>query len=198
MQRADKAIADLENFKTDTAYIPKFPLPFPSSTFIELMLPHLKQIRQFAAFRVDMEQIKDAAKKQSAKEVLTEMARKAWQPIPDYNTWIGVFGQPEATMQEKMMLQLAKDYQLEIERPGWLLFREAHRFLQRIQYLQQSASAPFLFRSNDMNIKGEFNWSDAKMKECLDLLIKIGVVVATGNEQNGLSNWQDHSPLKSH
>ena len=42
LRRADAVVEELEGMKTDPSFVPKFPLPFPPQTFVDLMLPHLQ------------------------------------------------------------------------------------------------------------------------------------------------------------
>jgi hypothetical protein len=193
LKRAEQAISNFEKMETDTSYVSKFPLPFPPSTFIELTLPHLKQIKQFAQFRIKVEEIRKAAKTGASKTDLSCMANEAWQPILEYNTWIGSFGQPEATMQEKMLNQLAKEFQFEVKIPGWMLYRDANRYLQRIQNIQRNVRDPYRFRSDARSIRAaEFTWSDAKASQCMQLLIKEGAVVPAGSDTYQLANWEEY------
>jgi hypothetical protein len=193
LERAASVLQELESLKTDTAYVPKFPLPFPPSTFIELMLPHIKQIRAFAEFRVKEKAVRDAAGKGASPEELSRMAAEIWKPIPDYNTWIGTYGQPEARAQETMMRQLAKDLKITVATPGWLLHQSADRYLERIQTLQRRSSTPVVFKANDNIGKGEFYWPPEKIEECIDFLVKAGNLVLTDKGYR-LANWEDYKP----
>lgn len=114
LRRADESIAALEGMQSDPDFVPKFPLPVPPATFVDLMLPHLKQIRALAAFRVEMNHIREAANKGAKKDQLVEMVMKAWQPIPYYNVWMGTFGLPEREAQERIVRCLCKDLNLQI------------------------------------------------------------------------------------
>ena len=78
----------LPSWKTDTVFVPKFPLPFPPSTFVELMIPHIRQIKLFAEFRMKEKAIRDAAENGASKGELIKLGKEAWQPIPEYNTWM--------------------------------------------------------------------------------------------------------------
>lgn len=125
LRRADESIAALEGMQLDVAFVPKFPLPVSSATFVDLMLPHLKQIRALAAFRVEMNRIREAAAQGATKEQLVEMVTKAWQPIPWYNVWMGTFGLPECEAQERIVRCLSKDLNLQIADPEWYTKRDA-------------------------------------------------------------------------
>jgi hypothetical protein len=196
LRRAEQAIANFEGMKTDPSYVPKFPLPFPPETFIELTLPHLKQIRQFAQFRIKAATLSESAKNGTNTAELSKMASDAWQPILEYNTWIGSFGQPEATMQEKILSDLAREYKFELKMPAWVRYRDANRYLQRLQNIQAENTGPYRFKGDQGNI-GDFIFSHAKANECLQLLIREGAIVKSEDGRYQLANWEQYRMKKA-
>lgn len=192
LQRAEKVLAELTNMKTDPDYVSKFPLPFPPETFVELTIPHIRQIRAFAESRVKMDAVRTEAKNGASKEELKRMLQEAWVPVFDYNTWVGSFGQTEAGIQEKMLNALAKEIQIDLETPGWLIYRDAGRYLQRIQNAQRKSRTPIKFSIDGKSVRaGEFTWSVEKSKERLDVLIREGSVVKTEDNLYQLANWEE-------
>jgi hypothetical protein len=189
--RAEAVLNDFSAMKTDTAFVVKFPLPFPPSTFVELMVPHIRQIMAFADFRIKEKMIRETAKKGASKDELILLCKEAWQPVPEYNTWIGTFGQAEARVQETMMRQLAKDIGVEINPPSWMVHRDADRFLERIQTLQMRSSQPVQFKPDDAIGKGEFYWPAEKINECIDILFKVGSLEKVADNIFRLSNWEN-------
>lgn len=190
--RAEAVLKDLLAMNTDTAFVIKFPLPFPPSTFIELMIPHIRQIKAFAEFRIKEKAIRETAKKGASKDELIRLANDAWQPVPEYNTWIGTFGQAEARAQEGMMRQLARDFDIKIIPPGWMVHRDADRFLQKIQAIQMRSSQPVQFKSDDAIGKSEFYWPIEKIKECIDLLLKVGSIEKIADNTFRLTDWEEY------
>src|ERR1035441_5971876 len=75
LRRAENALAALVKMKTDAQFVPKFPLPFPPATFVELILPHLEQIKQFARFRIEVAKIRESV-----------LLRAPSAPSPDRNS----------------------------------------------------------------------------------------------------------------
>lgn len=204
--RADQVLADLERMKTDKSYISKFPLPFPPETFVELMIPHIRQIKQFAESRLEIAAIRKAAGKGASKEDLTSMVVKAWNPIPEYNTWIGTWGQPEARTQEKLFTDLTKELGLSVNEPGWVRWRDASRQLQGFQKVQRAHSTAWKFRSDpleeykwppsaddDRAVWREFHWTPQKGADRLKLLVDNGYMEKVGENMYQLTNWKDYS-----
>lgn len=195
LRRTEESIGLLEKMKTDTTYVPKFPLPFPPATFVELILPHLRQIRWFADFRIKANKIEEAAKKGTSKEELIRLLNIAWQPVPEYNTWIGVWGQPEAIKQEEMVMKLARDLVIEVSTPGWFRFMESTRLLETIQSTQRNSKIPWKFKSDGSALRsanGFMMWSKEKMKDKLELLLANGCIMIADENTYQLTNWEEY------
>ncbi|HRE79835.1 MAG TPA: hypothetical protein PLN52_02245 [Opitutaceae bacterium] len=190
LRRVNEAISRLETLKTDTAYVSKFPLPFPPATFVELTLPHLWQIKSFAEFRLKFESLTALAKNGASSAELTAKANAIWDPIRDYSTWIGAFGPPEAVTQENMLMAFAKEHQLTLTPPAWLRARDADRQLQWIQNRQRASASPLEFSPDDRFLWKEFLWTLEKGHDRFQLLIDQGWVTKTGDNSYRLSNWE--------
>jgi hypothetical protein len=190
--RAQDSLTALEKMKTDAKFVPKFPLPFPPATFVQLILPHLEQIKQFAQFRIDVAKIRQSARSGSSPANLTKMVNAAWQPIPELKTWVGTFGQAEATMQEQILQQLAHELTIEVQPPAWLRYRDTDRLRQRIQNVQSHRSKPWVFKTNDPELWAEFYWPPAKGVNRVKKLIEEGLLEKVVDDTYQLSNWQEY------
>jgi hypothetical protein len=186
-RRADQALTELKAMKPDDSFVPKIPLPFPPETFVELMIPHLMQIRQFAQFRLDVEAIRKAAGDGASKETLEKMAAEAWKPVPEYNTWIGTFGTKEIREQKRIMADLAKKSSLTIQPPPWFRAWEAHRGLELLRTMQSRFEAPVAVSPDSFQ---EFYWSDADRADRFRKLVEEGSVVQIDGVYH-LADWSD-------
>jgi hypothetical protein len=194
LKRANDVLYQIENMEIDKNFVPKFPLPFPPKVFLELMIPHVKQIRDFAHFRKNIKDIYKAFENGLEKSALETMAKQAWIPIPEYSTWIGNFGQPEAIMQENMMDDLRKDLGIKVETPAWIIYRDANRYLQRIKTLQRGSEYPIRFKPKSQSTltgertRSEFNWSEEKAIKCVNFLFKNGLLKLVGDDTYQLND----------
>lgn len=193
--RAMAALNDLVNMQTDTNFVVKFPLPFPPSAFIEIMIPHLRQIEAYADFRIKEKAIRQAAANGADKSTLTNMAADAWQPIPEYNTWVGTLGQVESVAQDRMMRLLAKDLDIKVHTPAYIVHRDADRFMQKIETYQRRSVTPVKFKSNDAIGKSEFYyWPAEKFDESISFLLAAGSIEKTGDDTTyQLTDWKEYS-----
>jgi len=189
LRRAESALAELKSLKTDTSFVPKFPLPVSPDTLIELMLPHLQQIRAFAEFRIELDQIKTAWKNGTSKEEISQRLAKAWKPIPEYNTWVGVFGQTERRMQEIQLRRFAKEVGVKLVEPTWLRSEDAGRLLEKIQNVQREQRGEVDFKVSDLN---EFMWTNEKLNNRFQKLVADGWVAKVGEDTYRLVNWSEY------
>ena len=120
------------------------------------------------------------------------MVQAAWQPIPELKTWVGTFGQAEATMQEKILQELVNELGIDGHPAAWLRYRDADRLLQRIQNGQKNYSQPWIFKANDAVLWGEFYWPPAKGINRVKKLIEEVLLEKVGDDTYQLSNWQEH------
>jgi hypothetical protein len=193
LQRAERASSVLARLESDRGYVPKIPLPFPPRNFVELMLPHLEQIRRYAQFRLDIEEVGRAAKEGVSSEGLAQMLDAAWKPVPEYGTWIGVFGNQELRAQKETILAVAEELGLLLPCADGLRYMEADRLLQMFRIMQTGVPGPLSFTPE--NHMGYF-WPMDFVRDRFQKLVEDGVLV---QEQGGapyrLVDWADWAGL---
>ncbi len=190
LRRVELTLADLQSLKIDRTFVPKFPLPVAPDVMVELMLPHLRQIRAFAEFRIELDEIRAAWKKGASREDISQRLAKAWKPIPEYNTWVGAFGQTESRMQEILLRKFAKEAGVDLVEPAWFRARDADRMLQKIQNVQREQRRELDFKVGDLD---EFSWTKEKLQSRLDKLIADGWVEKAGDDTYRLVNWPHYA-----
>jgi hypothetical protein len=189
LKRVESILADLQSLKPDQAFVPKFPVPVSGDTLVDMMLPYLRQIRDYAEFRIELDGIKAAWKSGASKDDISQRLAKAWKPIPEYDTWIGVFGQTERRMQEIQLRKFAKEAGVKLEEPSWLRAQDAGRLLQKIQNVQRQKKQELDFKISDLN---EFMWTDEKLNNRFEKLIADGWVIKVSENTYRLVNWPDY------
>ena len=175
--------------KPDKKFVPKLPLPFAPETFVELMMPHLYQIKKYSEFREKIEDFKEAANAGKEKEQLQKMLQEAWQPIPEYDTWVGVFGTPEFRMQRQTVLNLKKQYDIDVIDPPHLVHKEANRLLQQARNFQSANSHRVEFEP--LSTAGQFFWPQEVAQERFQRLIDLKLLLPGQTGKYYLSNWED-------
>jgi hypothetical protein len=187
LRRADEALSLLTSMKPDTGYVSKLPLPFAPETFVDLMIPHLRQIKLFAEFRLKVADIRAAAKSGAPKEKLEQMLAEAWQPVPEYGTWVGTFGCKEIREQKKIVENLRTKYGLNVKDPDWFRRLEADRVLQAIRVRQRAIGEPLTVTPRGAS--GQFFWPESYQLDRFDKLISDGLVEKVGEDKYRLMDW---------
>jgi len=92
-----------------------------------------------------------------------------------------------------------KDLEIEVKPPAWMIYRDANRYLQRIQYIQRNHSEKVRFRegsgiiSNQIQqTRAEFQWSVKKANECVNMLVRDGALSEGEDSTYSLSNWEEY------
>lgn len=187
--RADRVLAALDAMQPDAGYVPKLPLPWPPETLVELMRPHLLQIRAYAEFRLGVDELRAAAAGGAATDTLQAMLDQIWKPVPEYNTWIGVFDTKEVREQKKTVRQLAGEYGLVVNDPAWLRDLETDRVLQQLRTWQQTSREPYTFDS--MTPTREFFWPEDNRRDRFNQLVERGLVIPAGGDRFQLADWEN-------
>jgi hypothetical protein len=194
LRRAKEALAALRTLEPDPSWVPQFPLPFPPETFVELLLPHLEQIRRYAEFRLQVAALREAAGQGAAREELEQRLKEAWQPVPEFDTWVGTFGSKELREQKKIVAELREEYQLSVPDPDALRYVEADRALQVLRTWQRGTPGPLVF--TPLSATGEFYWPEATARDRFQKLVADGVVQPVADNQYQLADWENWAKVR--
>lgn len=189
LQRTVACIDALCKMKPDKSFVPKLPLPFPPETFVELMMPHLKQIREFSEFRIKIAKIHEAAQAGTEKEQLQKMLQDAWTPVREYSTWIGTFGSPELRMQYQTILNIEKQYGIEVSDPSWLVYKQAGRVLQ--QFHKRQAAQRERAELGISDLTSEFFWPQELSADRIQWLVDQKLIMKSQANKYYLADWEN-------
>ncbi len=106
-----------------------FPFPIELEEVLRMMLPHLEQIQEYAQFRIELEKLEEDWRQGEQAETLSVKLKEIAEPIPCYNSVIGIWGQIEARAQREMVLAFCEQTGAEVP-----IYPEWDR--QRKQYIQ--------------------------------------------------------------
>lgn len=90
------------------------PLPISLNQVLRMMRPHFEQIRKFAQFRMDLEELETAYAAGMTGEELADRIYEIGNPIESYNVIEGTWGQIEARAQREMVIEFCKKAGIEI------------------------------------------------------------------------------------
>lgn len=188
LKRAEALLPELRTASRDHTNRSSIPLPLEPYEILELILPHVDQILQYARFRLDMEKLRKMRDDGADKEALYNELDRIWNPIPNYNTVVGVFGQIEARAQNRTVYSFARECGFEPpKRPG-------HRFDIKKHYVEnliglQRGRSYCVYVNHDFFEGG--NLFPDENEAVIHELVSEGVF-AKKDDALYLSNWRDY------
>ena len=162
-KRAEKCLCDLEKISCDRTFGGEVKAALEPYEIVELMLPHVEQIRLYARFRIEMKELYKKLEEGAAKEKLAGELDRIWQPIPDFNTIIGVFGQLEANYQDRAVYTFCEKAGIVPPKKGYRDQLIIRRFTDSMIYRQRTTgerlefapdfySGPFVYINDAVRI----------------------------------------------
>lgn len=145
LKRCDAAIPKMEemidaNLKNNT-----IPLPFSTSETLDMMLPHLYEIREYSQFRIDLKKAEEMAKDGADKEELSNFVEKIYTPVREYDTITGCWGQAEARAQFFLLDEFCKRNEIETPHDATFDRYRKDRILGEIEMKQKNSEVCLKF-----------------------------------------------------
>ena len=109
-----RIIPELEKMVSEGVEGYCMPTPVSMTDVIKMMIPHLRQIEEFATFRSEFDKLKAEALKGENLASLSKRLYDIATPVHEYNTVMGVWGQPESRAQRILVLDLCDETGLEV------------------------------------------------------------------------------------
>ncbi len=187
LRRAEECMKTLTAMTIDQDFVVKVPLPQPPEVLIDLMLPHIEQIRVYSQFRLDVENIRKMADAGATKNELKNAVEEAWKPIPEFRTWIGTFGTKETREQLKTIVILEKELGIKVEAPELLREAQKLRILDMIRTSQRLRTTRLTVSRNEVN--SQYFWPDKIYQARFDELIGEGLLEEVSPGRFSLSDW---------
>lgn len=181
--KLDKMIA--ADIKTET-----LPLPVSVSELLSLIRPHLEQIRLFAQFRVELNELKSMqASGKDAGEIEEKLDSLAI-PIPNYDVLVGVWGQPESLAQYALLREFCSE-------TGYEFPKNSLYYYTLKQYIYQEICAYQKKENERLDYYSEGSlWrvviGEEALDEILEELVCDGLLRKSHDGGVYLVNWEDY------
>ena len=120
------------------------PLPLELRELLQLMLPHLQQIRAFAEFRIEFAKAQDMAANGASPEEIQIFLNSIADVIPEYNAVIGLWGQVENRAKQELIWDFCLKNNLEMPRDSVFDQERKHRIYSQFITDQKGQSQPVL------------------------------------------------------
>ena len=144
LERCDRYIPVLQEMIDRNVESYSFPFPMPLKEIFQLVLPHLEQIRSFARFRLDLQELEQdwqqaqmdrqaGQNPNGTLETLQDQLYNIAEPISDYNGVVGIWGQIEARAQREMVLDFCSRTGMQVPiYPVWDRHRKQYIYSQLV------------------------------------------------------------------
>lgn len=114
LTRCDKAISVLQEMINSGLQTNTLPLPLELNEVLQLILPHIQQIKAYAEFRIGFAQAEDMLANGASAADIQAQIDSISTPISEYNTVIGAWGQVEARAQQELLWDFCQENNLEM------------------------------------------------------------------------------------
>ena len=191
LARAEKAEQLLHNLKENADFTPSIPLPKSPETIIGMILPNVMQIKQYAQFRIDFDKLNTMRQEESSPEELAAFLNEIYHPIPDYDTWVGTFGQPEQRAQTAFVEEFCKAVGIDFPARESMIAENARRTLDRMQILQRLSKDRSSFNVPRM-LSNYLDMSQLQTQFVIERLLQNGDIEQDGSNYM-LVDWETHA-----
>lgn len=193
------------------------PLPVSVTDLLKVVRTHLKQIMEFAEFRVNLDEIKaeyysverpaatdgedtrdtkpdDYEIVEAYEAMMAEVTAKLEAisgSIPNYDALIGAWGQPEALAQYKLLDEFCKEIGIETPKDKvYVYYRKQYMFEEMIA-LQKNSATRLTF-TKDCSSIWSFAYGEETAIELVNLLEEDGLVTRNEDGTVYLTNWETY------
>ena len=187
---ADKVIADFESLIALPEPKDGMPFPLSRSAFYRLILPHLYQIRQFAAFRHAFSELQTMCETNASPARLQRMVDALPFEIPEYNCVTGLWGQPEARIAHQMTCDFCAAHRLHApERAPHVRNTIKRRYYDALCVQQRGLDHPHFVSARFY--EGGKPFGESFAAGILEEMIREDLLIQNEEGRVTLKNWQD-------
>lgn len=190
LQRCRKVLPILDEMIEKDIESYSLPLPISLNDLLQLIRPHLLQIQDFAGFRLDLEKLeKDYAKGMDA-EVLTKRLYEISDPVKNYNTVIGAWGQVEARAQYEMVTEFCKNAGVEVPMHAAFQKERKDRILAYIIERQMEHDEPYVVEEPYYQLGLAYGTEETV--RLVQEMVDEGLLIRAGEGKVYLENWENY------
>lgn len=187
--RSEKAIELLKELISEDVDTYTLPLPMTLNEMLRLILPSIEQIHSFAKFRLEYDSLKENAANLSEAE-LTSKLNALNNPVSEYNTVIGLWGQIEARAQYEMLIELADAFNVKFEYDPTFKMERKYRIYSYFITYQKGHSEPVPQYYPYFQYGVAYGHSETA--KLVEELIDEGILVARDDGGVILADWEHY------
>ena len=188
LERSNRLLPVLQEMIAANLETSVVPLPCSVTDLLKLVEPHIAQIQQFAQFRSDLNELKTMTG--ASKEEKQAKVEEIYEPIPEYNCIIGMWGQVEARAQYDLLEEYCAANDLEVPQdPVFKYYRKQRLYQEICSY--QKGQKDIYYRQKGMYQWGAAYGEDATI-ELENELISEGLLSETEDGYIYVTDWENY------
>lgn len=190
LQRCESCIPTLEEMIEEDLDKNTIPLPITTTDLLQLIMPHLQQIRHFATFRIALAQLEAEYAAGMDQQSLEQRLAAIYEPVPEYNCIIGMWGQPEARAQYELLTRFCKNTNTEIPRNPVFEYYRKQRIYQEMCSFQKGS--PDIYYMQKDHYQMGLAFGSEETEKLVNALIAEGLLRETDDGMVYLSDWENY------
>ena len=142
--RCDNATKILQQMIDENVQTNTLPLPLELKEVLQLMLPHIQQIKSFSEFRIGLAEADALLKTGSDLSLVQSRLNALRTPISEYNTVVGLWGQIEARAQQELLQKFCAENNLKMPLDPTFDYERKYRIYSDFITTQKGHTEPVL------------------------------------------------------
>ena len=189
-ERAEACLPKLQAVAEQKKKTNTIPLPIEAWQLMKLMLPHLEQIRRYAEFRIQMAELETMYANGADPDTLYRRLDQIWEPVPEYNCIIGLWGQPESRVQADAVKAFCKKAGIPVPKKATRRFIIKKRLFEHLCVIQRGKQEPVFVDPCYYEAGLAFGYDETK--EIIAEMVEEGLLRRRENGEVSLTDWETH------
>ncbi len=187
--RCDAVIPKMEELANSDLKNNSISLPISNSELIQLIIPHLVQIREYADFRISLKHAEEMYAKGEDSDAIQEYINEMYTPVHEYNTVTGCWGQVEARAQSILLEEFCEKASLEIPRNANFDEFRKRRIYAEMLAKQETTNACVKF-SKEAGFQLGMAYGEEETKRLIEELVEEGLLLEDEEGLVYLTDWE--------
>lgn len=166
-------------------------MPVTSNEFVKMMIPQIRQINEFAEFRIELSKAKAIVSDSSRTNQIEYFLNTLYTPVDEYNTIVGAWGQTEARAQYILLDGFCKENNLETPSDAVFEYNRKQRILGELKDKQRKTSMKYTSEKRNA-FQGGNAFGEDETERLVNELISDGLLIEDANEKVYLSDWEKY------
>lgn len=190
LARCEEVLPDLQEMIDNGIESYTMPFPIELEEVLRMMQPHLVQIGDYAEFRLELEALEADFAAGTDKQELQERIVKISEPIKNYNTVIGAWGQIEARAQYEMVTDFCKKAGIEVPRHAAFDHERKQRILAQLRAFQKELDEPY--KQSAPYYQFDLAFGEEETARLVQELVEEGLLIRAEDGSVYLTDWEKY------